>query len=85
MKVSIAGKISVLGNTPLEILEQLQEENFLGVGGGQPLERYLAALGEEVQRRHGQDVSTGGASLEERAEKVIQDLCRLGLLDLLED
>jgi hypothetical protein len=75
-------------STAKEVIEQLRngiyDPSLLPEKARQDLGTYIDHLAETIERLYDEKIDTSGATEEERAEKTISELARLGLLTIEE-
>lgn len=81
MKVKVNGM--VLTGRPVDIVEELKQKVF----GGEDMtvDQYLGWIKDNVKRFKGIDIGITGRSLQEKAESLIRELGRAGLLKIEEE
>lgn len=83
MKVQISGSSNILGNTGVEILQELLEAGFMEPTT-KDLNEYVAFLENVIAERFDVQLDAGG-DLEGRATEALYALADAGELDVLED
>jgi hypothetical protein len=83
-KVRTHGNGQVYQGSATEIIEQFREAIYdpklVPEEARQALDAYIDHLQDRINKVYGQEIDTSGASLEERAQKTIDEFQRIGLL-----
>ena len=65
------------GNNPLEVVEDIRKSAYFE--RGVPIEQYINHLTNLINSRPGYDIKITGETIDERAQSLINELCRVGI------